>query len=461
MREIRIVVEPFEFVSYLSIECMKELNEHGHIKIRGIIKTENVDSYLEYAARETWVTVRLISDEGWIRDYFTGILTDLTIEKEGEVHVLNLEVKTGSFLLDLKKHIRSFQTDGFLYAEMARICMKNEAAKCVIAEAEEVSADGLILQYRETDWEFMKRIASYAHVPLIALDDRPVKDCCLGYQSGVATEIQADDYQMTQNYGAFLERKEEGYVKIDDYVCYIVHSREVYDLGSCVLFAGKERIVGKIISKLRGQELCHEYHLVSREQGILKPFYNTDFAGVSVKAHVTAVEKTVVCVQIDEDENKGECGSRWFDYATVYSTPDGTGWYCMPEVGDEVRMVLPEDREAKAYVASSVHLGAAGGRTNPDVKFWKNKQKKEIRFTPDAIVLTNNAGNRIELSDSEGIRIVSNKDITLQADGEMKIKSSNAAVNMDAQSEILLRQGATMISMKDEINILGGKIYMN
>lgn len=35
MREVRIVAEPFVFVSYLSVECVKELNEHGYIKIRG------------------------------------------------------------------------------------------------------------------------------------------------------------------------------------------------------------------------------------------------------------------------------------------------------------------------------------------------------------------------------------------------------------------------------------------
>ena len=29
MREAGIVVEPFVFVSYLSVECVKELNEHG------------------------------------------------------------------------------------------------------------------------------------------------------------------------------------------------------------------------------------------------------------------------------------------------------------------------------------------------------------------------------------------------------------------------------------------------
>ena len=38
MREVRIVAEPFVFVSYLSVECVKELNEHGYIKIRGRIK---------------------------------------------------------------------------------------------------------------------------------------------------------------------------------------------------------------------------------------------------------------------------------------------------------------------------------------------------------------------------------------------------------------------------------------
>ena len=72
---------------------------------------------------------------------------------------------------------------------------------------------------------------------------------------------------------------------------------------------------------------------------------------------------TLVQVQFDEDENKEGCGRHWFDFATVYSTPDGAGWYCMPEVGDEVRVVFPDNYEEHAYVASSVHVGAAtGGR---------------------------------------------------------------------------------------------------
>ncbi len=461
MREVRIVAEPFVFVSYLSVECVKELNEHGYIKIRGRIKAENVASYLGYASAETWVKVKLVSDEGLVRNYFTGILTGFYIEKEGEVHILNIEVKTGSFLLGIKRHIRSFQTEGFLYSKMAEICVKDEGAECIMEKPVDIPADGLVLQYQETDWEFLRRIASYAGVPLIATDSMPGKNCCLGYQGNEAIVMEANDFRMEQENEEFLKRRAEGNAAVEDYLYYIVNSREVYDLGVSVIFAGKQWVIGKIVSRLKGQELDHEYWLVSRGRGVLKPIYNHDLTGVSVKAHVTAVEKTVVCVQIEKDENKKECGARWFDYATIYSTPDGTGWYCMPETGDEVRLVVPGYKEAEAYVASSMHLGEAGGRTDPDIKFWKNKQNKEIRFTPDSIVLTNNAGNQVEISDSAGIRIVSDRDITLQAGGDMEIKSHNAAVSIDADSEILLQQKTAVVRVNDEINIAGGKIYMN
>ncbi len=43
----------------------------------------------------------------------------------------------------------------------------------------------------------------------------------------------------------------------------------------------------------------------------------------------------------------------------------------------------------------------------------------------------------------------------------MEIKSHNAAVSIDADSEILLQQKTAVVRVNDEINIAGGKIYMN
>ncbi len=122
---------------------------------------------------------------------------------------------------------------------------------------------------------------------------------------------------------------------------------------------------------------------------------------------------------------------------------------------------MPDCIEEHAYVASSIHLGAAGGRTNPDEKSWKNRQNKEILFTPGAIILTNNNGLTLELSDQEGIKAISNKNIMLKADGDIRITSQDAGINIAAQTAVSMQQGAAKVEIKDDINISGGKIYMN
>lgn len=464
MREVTIKVEPFSFVCFLKVECVKELNSHGVIRITGIIEQEDSATYMSMAAQETWVTVYAISEDEYINRFFVGILTGLWMKKEGQVSVLTIEVKTGSFLLDIKPHTRSFQDAGFSYAQVVNTCLEAEGGSCYLSEKGDQATERFLLQYRESDWQFIKRLASYAGTVLIPADDVAEKKCYFGYRkSSVAESLETDYFRIEQNYEEYEKKKAAGFAELQltDLVSYVVGSREIYGLGETVRFEGAQFVIGKINSRLEGQELYHEYHLLTKENARLLPIYNENLTGVSLDAEVTAVEKTLVKVQIEEDENKANCGSRWFDYATVYSTPDGAGWYCMPEVGDRVRLATPDCVEEHAYVASSVHLGAAGGRSNPDEKSWKNPQNKEILFTPDAIILRNNNGISLELSDKEGVKIISDKDIIVQADQDIQMKSRNAGVNMAAETAIMLQQGAAKVEIKDDINISGGKIYMN
>ena len=464
MRSVKLEVNPFSFVSFLKLECTKELNQHSVIRITGIIEQENKSVYMNMATQETWVNVCAISENEEMKHFFVGILTGLWIKKEGEVYILTIEVKTGSFLLDIKEHTRSFQNSEFQYLQVINTCLKAEGGSCYMADNNDKSTGRFLLQYRESDWQFIKRLASYAGTVLIPTDDSAEKKICFGYKESLTTEqLEADSYRMEQNYEGYEKKKAAGFtdLRLVDLVSYVVSSREIYCLGDTVQFEGTRFIIAKINSWLEGQELYNEYYLITKESAQLLPIYNNNLIGVSLNARVTAVEKTVVKVKIEEDENKTECGSCWFDYATVYSTPDGAGWYCMPEVGDMVRLVLPDCIEGHAYIASSIHLGAAGGRSNPSEKSWRNSQNKEILFTPEAIILRNNNGISLELSDKEGVKVISNKDITVQADGNIQIKSQEAGVNMAAETVILMQQGAAKVELNNDINISGGKIYMN
>lgn len=464
MRAVKLEVKPFSFVSFLKLECTKELNQHSVIRITGIIEQENNRTYMNMASQETWVNVYAVSENEETKHFFVGILTGLWIKKEGQVYILTIEVKTGSFLLDIKKHTRSFQNSGFQYSQVINTCLNAEGGSCYISDDNNKATERFLLQYQESDWQFIKRLVSYAGTVLIPTDDVAEKKICFGYrESSMVEQLVADSYRMEQNYEEYEKKKAAGFsdLKLADLVSYVIDSREIYSLGETVQFEGVKLIIAKINSWLEGQELYHEYHLITKENARLLPAYNNDLIGVSLNARVIAVEKTVVKVQIEEDENKTECGSRWFDYATVYSTPDGAGWYCMPEVGDMVRLVIPDCIEGHAYVASSIHLGTAGGRSNPDEKSWKNPQNKEILFTPDAIILRNNNGISLELSDKDGVKVNSNKDIIVQADGNIQIKSQNAGVNMAAETAILMQQGVAKVEINNDINISGGKIYMN
>ncbi len=135
---------------------------------------------------------------------------------------------------------------------------------------------------------------------------------------------------------------------------------------------------------------------------------------------------------------------------------DGTGWYCMPEIGDSVRFYVP-DKSENSFILSAVHKETNSARQNPDYKSLKTKFGKEILFTPDSILMTNNNGMMVELNDSEGITIASDKDIFIQADNNLTISSSAASLLIAADDKVQVKQGGTTMTLSDDIYFTGGE----
>ena len=109
MKAVNLAVEPFSYITYTELECVRELNCHGSLRVRGLISQEKEAQYTELACGETWVNVKAVSGEGEETVFFTGILTGFYLKKENQVTELTIEVKTGSFLLDIQPNIRYYQ----------------------------------------------------------------------------------------------------------------------------------------------------------------------------------------------------------------------------------------------------------------------------------------------------------------------------------------------------------------
>lgn len=461
MREERLVVRPFEDLQVLDYTSTQQINEHAHAEIKGLIPFNKKDAYVENANRQLWVQVIAISGDK--EDIlFYGIVDHLQIEVNNGVCFIRINISSGTVLMDFEEHIRSFQSEKFSYSDLLDVCGKTyENAAKIMTEGKDRRIPHFIMQYRETDWTFIKRLAAMNRTVIFA-------DCSTKgekYHFGIPNRKAEGDEQITEyktlhDMEDYWKKKKSGLViRPEDTMSYIWESREKHKLGEIKSIDGKNVFIWKIESHLKGNELYHTCSMKSRSGFQVLMQQNTYLSGVSLSGRVKRVNQEKVQIEIicDEYGHKDRLG--WFSFSSIYSSSDGTGWYCMPEIDDIVRLYFPTDREQDAYVASAYHEESSELRMRPECKFWRNKEGKEIQLSPGRILMTDNDGTYIELSDEKGLEMVSEGSISIWAGGNLKV-SAGSSIELSAPNEVTLRQGNTKMNLGGDIVMQGAKVML-
>ncbi len=461
MREEQLRLEHFEDFRISGCRGIQEVNEHMQYCFEGMIPMSKMKEYAALGEKDTWVHVYTLGEQGeniWL----CGWIKDMMFQVTGQTCKMSLILGSGTALMDLKEHIRTFQGESITYEQLLDTCNSTyEYAAKIMTAGKKETVGKLMVQYRETDWEFIKRLASQKQTVVVA--DAETKGC--KYYFGLPARdntIMGDmqEYRTQFDIKTYWEKQNQGLsVLPQDFIYYIWESRDVYYLGDVGIIDGRAMTVWKIETLMSGNELYHTYYMKPKSGFYTAEKENTKLAGTSLLGTITGVKGEQVQATIREDENSGNGGSRWFPYATVYSSADGTGWYCMPEPGDLIHLHFPTGRESDAYVISAYHEKESSLRSDPSCKFWRNKQGKEIRLAKDRIIVTNNNGTYMELSDETGINIVSDGAVHIQAGGSMELSSNTSLIELSAQTKVSIRQGTTeLVVDKSGFNVKGAKV---
>lgn len=463
MREERLKLEFFDEFRVSDCKGIQEVNEHMEYCFEGVIPIARMKEYASLGNDNCWTHVYVIS-EGDEVVWICGVVKDMTLQVTGQTCRMQLTLTSGTDLMDLQKHIRTFQAESLRYEQLLETCnsgYENAAKIMTVGKTRQIGQ--LVVQYQETDWEFIKRLASQNQTVVVPDTETKGSKYYFGLPERDAV-ITGDmqEYNQQCDMKAYWERKNQGFdVTPRDFNYYIWKSRDIYQLGDKGVIEGRTLIVGKIETGMRGNELYHTYYMKPKFAFQTNVQDNVKVSGASLFGTVTKIQKEQVQVTLREDENADHAGERWFSYATVYSSADGTGWYCMPEKGDGIRLYFPTGKEEQAYVASAYHEAGSGLRKDPSCKFWRNKQGKEIRLAKDRILLTNNHGSYMEMSDENGIEIVSNGSIRIQAGARMEIASQNSLIELNANKRVSIRQGTTELTVDREgFNVKGSRIKL-
>ena len=459
----RVRTNPFEFLRVENLEIKQELNQHGILHIRGLIEDKNEEEYLRLLMEEQWLKAEAEDYEGDKQTLFHGIITSYTINRINHEKILELTCMSGTYLMDLRPHLRTFQNESKQYSTILNhISQGYKESGVIIGRQGDGEIQDMIIQYYETDWEFIKRLSSYRGCYI-----NP--ECCLkgskyffgmpNFERYIVNDVPT--YKVIRHLEDYHQKTDAGLSLFSaDAVSYIFKSSDIFKIGDYISFQGKDLCIYRIKREYIKGECLHTYYLRTLNGLITTRVRSMELIGASLKAEVSAVKQDVVQVRVHEDENGMPDNTRWLPYSTVYSSEDGTGWYCMPEIGDEVRLQIPSANENEGYVASAVHLKSNTSRQNPEHKSLKNKYGKEILFTPDALIITNNDGLKIELRDKEGILINSDKEIRINSKGKLEITSENSTVIINGTDKVTLNQGDTNLIIDKDISFTGGDFRM-
>jgi len=428
------------------------MNSHGFAEIVGVIDPSNEEKYLGITSNNSKATLYAIDENDTEYVLFSGIINELEIFAHTDFRKMRVRITAMTSLMDIMIYTRTFQDASATYADLLNSLGQYPDYAFIMSNGNSTPIEKLIVQYRETDWEFAKRLASHFNLMLVPSFIQAKTHFYFGAPF-IANPIQLNDssIQINRRLGEFEERNQRGVnITENDITNYIVRSREILEIGAMVSLLNRTLCVYEINSQLEGSELIHIYTLRTQKGFLVPRIENPRTIGASLEARVIEINADIVRVHAIIDSHQEAATARWFSYSSVFSSPDGTGWYAMPEEGDSVRLYFPSVEEEEAYVISAVHLETDTDlRSDPNIHSLRNRHNQEIQLTPTGITLTNNKGIAITIDDETGIFIESNKDINIKSKGEIAISS------VDEQVAILATKGVELTKVAAEAEGIG------
>lgn len=459
------ILGPYELDKLLYLKIVKKINEHAKIFFVGVIPKTKKDSYIKFTQPK--VEVNQVDYKSNKTKLFNGYVTNVSIEMVRDIYYLCVEGVSYTYDMDVKFKKRSFQNKDMPYTGLIdEVKAGYKGADYIDKAAHGNKLEKFIIQYNETDWEFLKRMASHFFTGLVPDATANKPKFWFGVPDGSEVKLidnyysvkkKISDYRFSsENYNPDLDEKDFTYyeVEIDKYL----------NIGDKVSFKGMSFNVSEVTSVMKEGVLRHECVLAPKKGLSQNLILNNKAAGISVEGKVIDIENDNIRIHLTEiDEKQSKDEAYWFPYSTFYTTEGQTGWYCMPELEDRVKLYFPTNKEEEGIVMNSIRRRVKGGDTikNPKVKFFRTKYGKELMFTEDEIMITGKDDEvLIRLIKDKGIEIYSKKDIRVKADEKVKIEAGKT-VQISAGDGIGIKCKESLIEMDGITTIKGTQVKTN
>lgn len=447
-------------VQVVDLEIYERPGQHGKLFVT-VMTEEPIKEYILYEG-EGAVSLLYKKDKS-IKFLFQGTVQHMRVSAVSETYYIQLEVRTNSCQMDIDKHTFSFQDTAMTSHQLLSLLMAFYPGSQILFSVPEQPMGRIALQYEETSWEFLKRMSSAYEAQIFVDSSSQAIQIRVGLsEEEELVELKGFSYTINRNVAP-----KEVNMQLKEQMVYQTETYEILPLGTNVRFLGQELYIGRVDRYLKDGLLVNRYQLFFKEGLRICTYYNSLISGISVDGSVTNIQRNQVQVQMATDVMSSYQSQYYFPFSTVAASADGSGWYCMPKVGDQVRIFFPINDEKEGYAITNIQGQSSPSQgdpiENPDLKDITTPDGKTVKFIENGIMLavgddkgsiTLTNDGKAEIKSDEDIEIGAAQYLMVTTDGDLKL-TANVEIQFTSDA------GSSITITDTEVQVKGSKIFNN
>ena len=466
------------------LEVQLEMDDEQRKSLEKIIEKENVEIEIELSGMNQNVKKKI----------FCGMVDYFEILDYGSYGCrILIRAFSKSIIFDRKneKKYRVFQDVNLMFSDIINEINKDYTEKKLEIKYSDIAKKQigtLVVQFDETDWEFLVRLASQLKTGLFVVEQGIILFGMVEMGEIKKENRYFSDYSLVRDYKNLY---------------YKVQSNKVINLGNTISISeniGKnknnsensdenKRSFSVLKTKIFLKNFVLKSEFLASDMGTYHVFkkYNKKIRGCRIEANVERVFEDGGIAKMEvkfseglkrivQERSDSESNDRAYDdygikkfplsYQTFYSQTN-TGFFCTPEVNDTVEVYFPNEDERFAKVSWAINNKGNGRFSDytkrnfqvnqSDFNFNLNLNAFEVKtaekYSVESPNIVENADNFVNKA-NQNMVIASNNYLGIESIGDADFYASRINI-IGKEKEI------TMESLSSDVRIKGKKVHSN
>ena len=466
------------------LEIQLEMDDEQRKNLERIIEKEDVGIEIELANVDKDVKRRV----------FSGIVDYFEILDYGSYGCrILMRAFSKSVLFDRKneKKYRVFQDRNLMFSDIIDEINKDYADKKLEIKYSDIAKKqigSLIVQFDETDWEFLVRLASQLKTGMFVIEQGIILFGIVEMGEIKKENKYFSDYSLVRDYkNLYYKVQSNKVINLGDTVS--ISENTVENEGNDKDFSGNRGNFSVLKTRIFLKDFILKSEFLATDMSSYHIFrkYNEKIKGCRIEANVERVFedggiakmevrfaeglKKIVQERSNEESNDkayDDYGIKRFplSYQTFYSQTN-TGFFCTPEINDTVEVYFPNEDERFAKVSWAINNKGNGRFSDytkrnfqinqSDFNFSLNlnsfKVKTAEKYSVESPNIVENADNFVNKANQNMI-VASNNYLGIESIGDADFYGSKINI-IGKEKEI------TMESLSSDVRIKGKKVHSN